>query len=889
MMSIPILSTKFFIPTNQSAVVPRMQLVNRILQGLDRKLTLISAPAGFGKTSLLADCVGKIKEPVGWISLDENDNDPGRFLANFLACLNFIGIETNAEQINLLQNPEKNQIESILISLINQIADAQKPLVVVLDDYHHIQNQAVHQILTFLLEHLPPQVHLVIATRADPPLPIALVRARGQLTEIRSADLRFDISEGERLLNQIHALGLGIDDVQKLVARADGWVAGLQMASIALRGRQDASDYIARFSGSHDYIVDFLTSEVLEQQSEDIRAFLVKTSILQQLTAPLCEALTGQTDSQQILKDLHKHNVFLQALDDENHWFVYHRLFRDLLTQQLLEKYPGEIPTLYLKASQWCQERALVSDAIEYALQGEHIEHAADLVELHAQTTFRQGEIVTFLRWIEKMPQSTMYSRPMLCIYAAWAVLISTQNLERAAQYLDQVTTKDLVILARQKVVQAIQAGFQRQLPQAIQLAQEALDQLPEDEYFFRQIAGWNLSAALFLSGDEQAGINVLQEVARVSLASDNRMVAVMTLCRLGSIQLQNGNLHQAGKHYQQALAIATEDRSKPNPVACEPYFGLGKIYWEWYQFETAEQMITDGLAVSKRWRELPSVEGRIILAHLQTSLGNPDAAKEMVEKAKEIVSRDKLTGMSQRFVALHEAHLHLRQGDLPFASAWAEDQDLEKYLQMEKLPTSERVGENVIRNYEFLIYARILMAAQQYAQALMLLDKLLPALSKLNHPIKIIEAQILMAIARDALGQSNQAIESLKTALNLAAPADFLRVFLDEGDPIIRLIEQIHKRGFFSPLTQKILTVLPNFQVESAQAESLAKLIEPLSEREIEILRLLVSELSAPEIAWNIHISISTLRTHIRNIYRKLDTHSRYETVSKAQELGII
>jgi len=884
-----ILKTKLYTPPVLENLVVRSRLVDLLNHGIGRRLTLISAPAGFGKTTLISEWLNKGQIPFCWISLDENDNDPRRFLTYFWACLNSIGIEVDSEQIKLLQDLGENQIETILNSLINQIADAHIQFRVVLDDYNHIQNQAVHQILRYLLEYLPPQAHLVIATRADPPLPISRLRARGQLTEIRSADLRFDISEGEQFLNQIHALELGTDDVQKLVTRTDGWVAGLQMASIALRGRQNVSDYIARFSGSHDYIVDFLTSEVLEQQSEDIRSFLVKTSILQRLTAPLCEELTGQTDCQQILKNLHTHNIFLQALDDENHWFAYHRLFRDMLTQQLLERYPDKISDLYLKASQWCQKHVLVNDAIEYALQGEHIDRAADLVESHAQATFRQGEIVTFLRWVEKLSQSTVYARPMLCIYTAWAVLIHTQNLESAVQYLDQVRSTDPVVQACRKAVQAIQAGFQNQIPHAIQLAQQALEQLPEGEYFFRQITGWNLSAALFLSGDEQAGTHVLQEVARVSQASGNRMVAVVTLCRLGSIRLQNGDLYQAREHYQQALAVASENRSKPMPAACEAFFGLGKIYWEWYQFRTAEQMLTDGLVLSKQWREFASIDGRITLAHLQTSQGNPDGAMRTIAKNIEIISKDTLTGMSNWYVALHEAHLRLRQGDLHFARAWAEKRDLEKYLQLEKMLPSEHASADVIRDYQLLVYVRILIAEKHYAQALALLSKLLPALLNRNNPIKIIEAQILMGIIQIALGRTSEAIESLKIALKLAAPAGFLRIFLEEGDTVSHLIKRIHKQGESSPLASKILEASQYVHIEPVDIASNLHLIEPLSEREIEILRLLVSELSVPEIASDIHISVSTLRTHIRNIYRKLDTHSRYETVSKAQELNLI
>jgi len=422
-----ILTTKLYIPPVRPELVSRGHLIDRLNAGLSGKLTLVSAPAGFGKTTLISEWISHSDIPFCWVTLDENDNDPGRFLAYLIASLGTIGIDTDFEQINLIQNPGQGQIETILNGLINQIAEAQTHFAFMLDDYHHIQNKEVHQIQSYLLEHLPPQVHLVIATRADPPLPIARLRARGELTEFRSADLRFLISEGGEFLNQISKLELQPDDIEKLVSRTDGWVAGLQLASIALRGRQDASDYIQRFSGSHDYIVDFLTTEVLEQQSDELQNFLFKTSILYQLNAPLCEAISGQENCGRVLKELRMNNIFLQALDDENQWYAYHQLFRDLLTQQLLEKYPDDVPDLFLKASIWCQEHGFINDAVNYALQGQNFVRAADLVEMHAQATIQQSEIGTFIRWVEMLPESLVKTRPDLCIFYSWALLVSNQ------------------------------------------------------------------------------------------------------------------------------------------------------------------------------------------------------------------------------------------------------------------------------------------------------------------------------------------------------------------------------------------------------------------------------------------------------------------------------
>ncbi len=461
-----LLTTKLYIPPVRSELVSRQHLIDRLNSGLSGKLTLISAPAGFGKTTLISEWISQSDIPFCWISLDENDNDPGRFLAYLTASLQSIEIDVDLESIKLLQNPERRQIETVLNGIINQVADTQKQFAVVFDDYHHIQSQEVQQILSYLLDHLPPQVHLVVGTRADPHLPIARLRARGELTELRSADLRFSLSEGGEFLYQIYGLEIQPEDVEKLVSRTDGWVAGLQLASIALRGCPDQSEFIQHFSGSHDYIVDFLTTEVLEKQPEDIQVFLLKTAVLKRLSAPLCEAVTDQENSQQILKELRLNNIFLSALDDENQWFAYHQLFQDLLTQQLLEKYPDDVPDLYLKAAVWCEEHNFINDAVDYALKGHHLDRAADLVESQAQTTIQQSEITTFIRWVEMLPENLVQTRPDLCIFYAWALLVSNQKLEIANRCLNHVSAKDNITRGKLNAVRAIQAASQRQVPE---------------------------------------------------------------------------------------------------------------------------------------------------------------------------------------------------------------------------------------------------------------------------------------------------------------------------------------------------------------------------------------------------------------------------------------
>jgi LuxR family maltose regulon positive regulatory protein len=530
-----------------------------------------------------------------------------------------------------------------------------------------------------------------------------------------------------------------------------------------------------------------------------------------------------------------------------------------------------------------------MTDAIDYALKSGNLRHAANLIESNAQNTIQQSEISTFIRWVEQLPESLIHSHPDLCIYYAWTLLVSSQKPEIAERCLQIAGEYENLASGKLNAVRSVQAAFQRKVAESLDLARQALEQLPEDEYFFRQIAGWNLSAALFLSGEVAESIDVLNEVARVSLASGNRMVAVVSLCRLGNIQLQQGNLYSADAHYQRALSIASENRKTPLPVASEALIGLGRIQWEWYQFENAENYLSEGLALSRFWREVSSIEGHITNVHLQISLGKINLSARAMQKIREIINREVLADTGKQYVSMQEAYIQLRQGNLHFAQSWAEQRNLSAYYQVEKLEPSDSPGADLVRNFELLLYTRVLLAESRFDDALRILKMLLPAFSILGHRVKLIETHILMAIVLSVKGQQDKAGKFIKSALDLAVSADFKRVFVDEGPRVLNLLEQIQTEGDSANFTQEILAVWPKSTSESKLEKDTQVLSVRLSDREIEVLRLLISDLTVPEIADRIHISVSTLRTHIRNIYRKLDTHSRYETVTKAKDIGII
>jgi len=756
----------------------------------------------------------------------------------------------------------------------------------VLDDYHLIQNNEIHDLLTFLLDRGPSSMHLVITTREDPPLPLARFRGRGELMVIRAADLRFSVSEGEILLNQIQGQKLSADSIETLVNRADGWVTALQMVSIALKDNPDPSGYIRDLSGNQSYIADYLTDEVINQQPDEIKDFLIKTSILNRLSGSLCHAVTGQTNSQLILKQLRDSNLFLSSLDDENSWFRYHRLFASLLHQRLLETQPDMIPALYLKASQWFDTNGYPAEAIDYAFRGHHVERAIDLIELHARAMIMRSEISTFILWVEKLPEDLVHEKPSLSILYALAVLVKSGEKQIAHSFIDPITPENDHNTGQLNTVKAMIAVFDGQISNGIELARQAMKQLPSEDLFFRTIAAWNLSGALAMSGNPEEGLKVLKEVIDTSLASHNYLVAIIAQCRLAAAQVQKGNLKYAKEILEQSIDIATKDQKHPLPAAAEAMMGLGNIYREWYQFERARKYLLESISLSKRWREFTIIDSYVSLAHIRQSKGDVEGANQMMADALKIAVQYSATEKDDRYVASQQAHLRVRQGDLKAAWRWATGLGLKDYLGANKLDLTGRLGEDIILRYELIVFTRVLIAEKQWGKALSLLNLLLPSLEEIGFLSKIIEMHILIALGMVGQGDVKRAISSLLTAINLAEPEGFTRLFLDEGPVMIRLLQEYQAGNDKSEFVDVLLNTSTQI---TEKPEIPTKSLDPLSEREIEILRLLTTDLSAPEIAEHLHIAVSTIRTHTKNIYSKLGVHSRFEAISKAKDRNLL
>ncbi|MBN1136725.1 MAG: tetratricopeptide repeat protein [Anaerolineae bacterium] len=913
----PLLTTKLYIPPIRPKLISRPRLVDWVSAAIHYKLTLISAPAGFGKTTLLGECAARCGRPVAWLSLDESDNDPARFLAYLIAALQNIEMGIGREALRALDAPQAPPVAALLVDLINEIAAMPVPFVLVLDDYHLIEAQPIHDALAFLLDHQPPHMHLVLATRADPPLPLARLRARGQLAELRQSDLCFTTKEAAAFLNDVMGLGLSAEHVAALEARTEGWIAGLQMAALSLQGRsQDPaarSEFVQAFTGSHRFVLDYLVGEVLDQQPAAIQEFLLKTSILKRLAGPLCDAVAvseragepgagpaavmpGYSDSQAILERLDAANLFIVPLDDERSWYRYHRLFADLLRRRLWQTYPDLPPTLHRRASEWHEQQGLMAAAIDHALAAQDLDRAARLIEENVEATLMRSEVTTFLNWVGKLPDESVRSRPTLCYFYAWALSMSGRSLDVVEQRLqDAARAQDAASMepmaGRMAALRAYLMVFRADMRRAVELGRQALEQLPESDLFLRSVVAWILGLARLDDGDLQHGAQALEEVATMSQEIGNPLIAVAALCQQARLQMRQGRLHQARETFERALQLAADPYGQRLPIASKALVGLGELEREWNDLEAAAGYLTESIELAKQWSEMAAFDAYFPLARTRLAQGDVQAAREAIETARQIADRSEATKIDDLVADLQQAGFLVSQGDFEGATRWAETRGLAPGRPSESAPGLDERQDPIsahLRKYEQLVLARLLISQGRAVEALDLLQPLLALARKLGRIDLTIEIQILIGLACGAEGQDVQAIEALAEALRLAEPGGYIRMFVDQGQPVARLLRQAASGGVAPAYVAKLLAA---FGPEPAVAISpqVQAIVEPLSERELAVLRLLAAGLSNSEIAAELVVAVSTVRSHCKNIYSKLDVHRRWAAVQRAQELGLI
>jgi LuxR family maltose regulon positive regulatory protein len=884
-MPTPILTTKLFVPPPRPNLVPRPHLIERLNEGLARgcKLTLISAPAGFGKTTLISEWVSEGKRPAVWLSLDEADNDPKRFIAYLVAALQTIQSEIEAGWLAALQSPQPPSIESVLTILLNEVSLIPGNFVLVLDDYHVIDAKTVENALAFLIEHQPPQIHLVIATREDPPLPLARYRARGQLTELRADALRFIPSESAEFLNQMMGLDLSDEDIAALETRTEGWIAGLQLAALSMQGQQDMAGFIKAFTGSHHFVLDYLVEEVLERQSENIQTFLLRTSILDRMCGSLCDAVVDlpPASGQEILEHLEHANLFIVPLDNERRWYRYHHLFADLLRQRLQQSAAAStgnggmsVAALHSRASQWYEDHNLDMEAFQHATAAGEIDHAMRLVEGKRIPLYHRGGLVPLLNWLESLPKAELDKRPALWMIYARVLTTSGQSTgveeklqaaETALQGAElSVETRDIIgSIASNR---ATLAYTKYQPDTVIVQAQRALEYLSPDNLPTRTITTFTLGVGFMQKGNRPAAIQAFTDARSISQRAGYTFMNALASMALGNMQIMENRLYLAAETQRQALQLFGP---QPLPIACEAHLGLAQIYYEWNDLDAAEYHGQKALQLARQFEKVIDryILCEIFLARLKLARGDVAGAAAILAQTEQSVRQNNFVHREPDLAGAQVMVL-LKQGKLATAAVLAG-----KYA----LPLSQ---------------VRVFQAQGETSKALALLEPLRQQMEAKGWQDELLKAMVQQTIALHAHGEMEKAAQVLGETLAMAEPGGFIRIFVDEGETMRLLIEK-QCRNQDHPLSDYMDKLLAAFAQSAATQKSAfirqkSDMIEPLSQRELEVLKLLRSELSGPEIALQLSVSINTFRTHTKSIFIKLGVNDRRAAIRRAEELEL-
>ena len=903
-----LLATKLRVPRPRTGWVPRPRLVQRLRAGTERELVLVCGPAGFGKSSLLADWVRGDRRAVAWLSLDAADNDPVRFWRDVSAALD--GVRPGvAEQVGgLVSAAPSTSFAAAVTVLVNELAAAPDDVALVVDDYHVIEAPEVHRSLEFLLDHLPASLHMVLASRSDPPLPLARLRARGQLTELRGDELRFTADETAELLRVAVGHDLPAAAVAALGERTEGWAAGLQLAALSLQGRADVTGFVEEFSGSHRFVLDYLTQEVLERQPEELRAFLLETSVLERLSGSLCDAVVGCTNSQHRLESMERANLFLIPLDEERRWWRYHNLFADLLRATLQRRYPARVPELHRAAASWYEQHELPADAIRHALVAGEVTWAAQLVERHLEEQIRRrAEVATLVSWLAALPSEVIQRRPVLALGQAKVTVMAGRLdeveplLTMAEQAFDQAAGepyrasigRDHSLLANVPAAIAIAradlARLHGEAERERDFAQAALEQLTEHDELLGTVARYHVAFADWIAGRLVPAERVLADLFAERAASERRDLALRAAFDLGGVQQAQGRLGAAQRTYRRGLEVARSTGSPPTIGMA--HVGLAEVGYERGDLPAAAHHATVGIEQCRRLAyALALVAGLVTLARIRQAEGDPVGALAAVDEA-EAVMPQALVDLRYPVSALR-ARLVLAGGNRAEATRWVRSRG----LTVQDEPVYPREPE-------YRMFARLLLAEHQPAAALELLERWRALAVSQGRAVGVLRLRLLEARAHDAAGDPAAALSALAEALVLAAPEGYLRVFLDEGAPMAALLRELLvgrrleqlgggsvPREFLARLTaafdQHDMPVLPPVRRGVVAAPGM---VAPLSPREHEVLTLLAAGHPNREIADELFITVDTVKRHISHVFDKLGVGSRTQAVARARDLGLL
>ncbi len=892
----PILRTKIQAPRLRPQRVERERLVQRLRETSYARLTLVSAPAGFGKTTLLAAWAGVAGCPAAWLALDEADNALERFLRYLAAALDKAVPGSGAAALALLAVPQPLQPEAFISALINGLADFPNPLILVIDDYHLIETSSIHTSLEFFLDHLPDCLRVVIAGRSDPPLSLARLRARGELVELRGADLRFTSAEAADFLNQVMGLRLTAEEVEAVEARTEGWIAGLQLAAISLQDRPDTERFLRVFTGSHRYVLDYLVEEVLRRQHEKIQQFLLQTSILERMCAPLCDTLVANHDSPSILAYLERSNLFLVPLDDEGQWYRYHRLFADLLRFRLEQTQPDLLPGLHRRAAGWFERNELPVEAVQHYLAAGDLAPAARLVELAGQNMLAQGQVVRLMSWMDSLPPAVFDTLPRLHVQYAWG-LITTGQLDLLDTHLDQAELKlqkyptgqllpasDATpeeVFGQITSTRAIVATLKRDYPAAIRLSNLALeaDQASGVETGMRASLLIGLGVAYRATGDTIRAEQAFAESAENSLAIHNYSVGITALCNRGDCWLEMGDLALTEQCYRKALAVQ-EEIGAPIPLTSLAYGGLSELAYEHNDLDAALSLIRSAVQMDEQWGS-PEIRtlNQARLARILMERGEIDAGWQALAHAEEMAREKPLNPFDQGILETFEVSLWLHFGKTNQVYAWLEQNppglpaEITYFDEPKPLATSEVLVVLGLREG----------SPARLEQALALLEPLIQIMRSREQNGWMIPALVLHARASFALGRRDQALAQLEAALQLAAPQGYLRTFTHQADDLAEILRLARPTTRRPEYVDRLLAAFPAPSPAAAAQPESGGLLSP---REIEVLRLVVRGLSNTQIAAELFLSPGTVKRHLHNIFEKLDVTTRPQVIAKAREV---
>ncbi len=898
--------TKLYQPTIQQPVVERMHLIEKMSVGLlaqdvfSRKLTLVSSSAGFGKTTLVCQWLDHLSLPTAWLSLDEQDNNPVRFFSYLIAALQSISELAQAHvgeaSFAMLHAPELPQLSDVLTNLVNDSTAVSAPAILVIDDYHLIQAAAVHQGLTFLLDNLPSHWHLVLISRADPPMPLPKLRASRQLLEMRESELKFTEVETAVFLEQSLDIDLSPADIATLGNRTEGWVVGLQMAALSLQGHSDPEAFIQTFSGSHRFVLDYLMAEVLQQQPEYVQEFLLQTAVLNRMSAPLCDAviMAGKASedddlpesSQPILEYLERTNLFIIPLDDQRQWYRYHHLFVDLLRARLYQTKPKSLSAYHLRASAWFEANGYVDEAVSHAFASGDLNEAAYLIIRHGMIKMFQGEMSTLFSWIGQLPEAVIKAHTWLCILDGWLKLFMgeltavSSRLDQAEAVLSPEPDKDL--LGNLATLKAYHSSILRQPEKAMAYARQALACLDPDDGSMRSVVIYTQAISYVLGDDVESAIVAYGETGRLGGASGNIHMAVPSFGSKSGMEIIMGNLRQAAKTVSDALPLARLESGRDSPIAARLYSPLSQLAYEHDDLITAEKYAETAIILSRQWGNADVLtRNPVLMARVRIAQGDFTAAAEFLDTSDQFIKKFGREALSPGLLPHVDAgriHWWLAQNQVERAMHWAERENMAAILKSPLGLMEELSGIN---------FAQIKIWAGQTGQAQDLLTELLTRVHAGHRVGREIQIRALLAL----IEEEKTAVSHLVTSLKLAEPENYRRTFLDLMPRIekpLRLVVAAHPRWAYPAALLTAVSPKAPVAVENWQTKD-GYLVEPLSEREIEVLRLIADGYSNRDISEKLIITVGTVKSHANHIFSKMGVKNRTQAVAKARELNLI